>query len=104
MATLSPGPTGPRFTFTAPLWEYEGKGAWIFVSVPVDESEVIRELTAGHTALMITHRFTTAMHADMIHVMENGRITEFGTHNQLVAAGGHYAQSWLLQMREMNHA
>ncbi len=61
-----------------------------------------RELTAGHTSVMITHRFTTAMHADMIHVMENGHITESGTHAQLVAAGGHYAQSWLLQMREMN--
>jgi len=61
-----------------------------------------RELTEGHTALMITHRFTTAMHADMIHVMENGRITESGTHDQLVAAGGHYAQSWQVQMREMH--
>ena len=61
-----------------------------------------RELTEGHTALMITHRFTTAMHADMIHVMENGRITESGTHDQLVAAGGHYAQSWQMQMREMH--
>ncbi|WBM79649.1 DUF1905 domain-containing protein [Cryobacterium breve] len=47
MATRTSGPTGPRFTFTAALWEYEGKGAWIFVSVPVDESEVIRKLTAG---------------------------------------------------------
>jgi ATP-binding cassette subfamily B protein len=61
-----------------------------------------RELTEGHTAMMITHRFTTAMHADMIHVMENGQITESGTHDQLVAAGGHYAQSWQLQMREMH--
>jgi ATP-binding cassette subfamily B protein len=60
-----------------------------------------RELTEGHTALMITHRFTTAMHADMIHVMENGRITESGTHDELVATGGHYAQSWQAQMREM---
>jgi ATP-binding cassette subfamily B protein len=63
-----------------------------------------RELTEGHTAMMITHRFTTAMHADMIHVMENGRITESGTHDELVAAGGHYAQSWQLQMREMHCA
>jgi ATP-binding cassette subfamily B protein len=62
-----------------------------------------RELTEGHTALMITHRFTTAMHADMIHVMENGRITESGTHDQLIAMGGHYAQSWQIQMREINH-
>jgi ATP-binding cassette subfamily B protein len=63
-----------------------------------------RDLTEGHTAVMITHRFTTAMHADMIHVMENGQITESGTHDELVASGGHYAQSWQLQMREMNCA
>jgi ATP-binding cassette subfamily B protein len=62
-----------------------------------------RELTAGHTALMITHRFTTAMHADMIYVMEAGRITESGTHEQLVATGGHYAQSWLAQVQEAMH-
>jgi ATP-binding cassette subfamily B protein len=63
-----------------------------------------RELTAGHTAIMITHRFTTAMHADMIHVMQEGRVTESGTHEQLIAAGGHYAESWRVQMRELNRA
>jgi ATP-binding cassette subfamily B protein len=62
-----------------------------------------RELTTGHTALMITHRFTTAMHADMIYVMAEGRITESGTHSQLVAAGGHYAESWLAQMKEIGN-
>lgn len=62
-----------------------------------------RDLTTGHTALMITHRFTTAMHADIIHVMQEGRITESGTHEQLVAAGGHYAESWRAQMREMKN-
>ena len=62
-----------------------------------------RSLTEGRTALMITHRFTTAMHADMIHVMEEGRISESGTHEQLVAAGGRYAQSWLAQMKEVTN-
>ena len=62
-----------------------------------------RELTQGHTALMITHRFTTAMHADMIHVMQDGCLTESGSHEQLVAAGGHYAESWKLQMQEITH-
>ena len=60
-----------------------------------------RELAAGRTMLVITHRFTTAMHADIIHVMAEGRIIESGTHEELTAAGGHYAESWRTQMREV---
>jgi ATP-binding cassette subfamily B protein len=60
-----------------------------------------RALTAGKTALMITHRFTTAMHADIVHVMDKGRIVESGTHAQLIALGGAYANSWRAQMRQI---
>jgi ATP-binding cassette subfamily B protein len=63
-----------------------------------------RALTTGRTALMITHRFTTAMHADIIHVLDKGRVVESGTHGELVALGGAYASSWAAQMREIAHA
>ena len=63
-----------------------------------------RTLTAGRTALMITHRFTTAMYADIIHVLDKGRVVESGTHAQLVKLGGAYASSWAAQMRELGHA
>jgi ATP-binding cassette subfamily B protein len=63
-----------------------------------------RTLTEGRTGLMITHRFTTAMHADMIHVMDRGRVVESGTHRELVALGGAYASSWTAQMRQIDHA
>ena len=63
-----------------------------------------RTLTAGRTALMITHRFTTAMHADIIHVLDKGRVVESGTHAELAALGGAYARSWAAQMREISHA
>ena len=62
-----------------------------------------RTLTEGKTALMITHRFTTAMHADIIHVLDKGRVIESGTHEELVALGGAYATSWAAQMREIGH-
>ena len=58
------------------------------------------DLVADRTALIITHRFTTAMRADIIHVMEHGRIVESGSHEMLVALGGRYAHSWREQMRE----
>jgi ATP-binding cassette subfamily B protein len=56
-----------------------------------------RQLAAGRTTLVITHRFSTARIADMIHVMSDGRVIERGTHDQLTAAGGRYAQGWLGQ-------
>ncbi len=58
-----------------------------------------RVLVKDRTAIIITHRFTTAMQADIIHVMEDGKVVESGNHEQLVALGGRYAQSWLEQMR-----
>ncbi|MBM2813157.1 MAG: Xenobiotic-transporting ATPase [Chloroflexi bacterium] len=57
-----------------------------------------RSLAAGRTVIIITHRFTTAMRADVIHVMAEGQIDESGRHDELVALGGRYAQSWEGQM------
>ena len=64
-----------------------------------DWLERFRRLAAGRTAVVITHRFTTAMHADLIHVMDDGRVVESGSHEELIAAGGPYSQSWLSQAR-----
>jgi ATP-binding cassette subfamily B protein len=57
-----------------------------------------RQLARGRTALIITHRFTTAMHADVIHVVHSGRIIESGTHDELLLKNGPYAESWSRQM------
>jgi ATP-binding cassette subfamily B protein len=57
-----------------------------------------RSLAEGRTALIITHRFTVAMRADMIHVMHEGQIVESGSHEELVTQGGLYAQSWAAQL------
>jgi ATP-binding cassette subfamily B protein len=58
-----------------------------------------RNLVEGRTAIIITHRFTTALQADLIHVMEQGQVIESGTHEELCALDGHYAASWQKQMR-----
>ena len=56
-----------------------------------------RRLAKGHTAILITHRFTTAMLADEIHVMEGGRIIESGGHANLLARNGRYTEWWEMQ-------
>lgn len=58
-----------------------------------------RDVMRGRTALIITHRFTTAMQADVIHVMDRGRIIESGSHSALLHKGGAYATSWNAQMQ-----
>ncbi|NEQ85261.1 MAG: ABC transporter ATP-binding protein, partial [Moorea sp. SIO2I5] len=49
-----------------------------------------RLLAQGHTAIVITHRFTLAMRADLIYVMRDGKIVESGSHDELVTQGGLY--------------
>ena len=58
-----------------------------------------RSLAQGRTAIIITHRFTTAMQADVIHVMDQGKVVESGSHVQLLEAEGRYAQMWCAQMQ-----
>jgi ATP-binding cassette subfamily B protein len=58
-----------------------------------------RQLSAGRTAIVITHRFTTAMIADSIYVMVAGQVVERGSHADLIAADGLYAQGWNAQIR-----
>ncbi|HKN84915.1 MAG TPA: ABC transporter ATP-binding protein, partial [Pyrinomonadaceae bacterium] len=58
-----------------------------------DWLERFRTLAVGRTSIIITHRFTTAMHADVIHVMDRGRIVESGSHELLLSRNGRYAES-----------
>ncbi|MEV0030760.1 ABC transporter ATP-binding protein [Nocardia sp. NPDC050793] len=53
-----------------------------------------RSLARGRTTVVVAHRLGTAARADRIAVVERGRITEFGTHADLLAAGGTYTRLW----------
>jgi ATP-binding cassette, subfamily B, bacterial len=66
-----------------------GEAAWF---------EHFRGLALDRTAVIITHRFTIAMRADIIHVVADGRVVESGTHGELLRADGMYAASWKTQM------
>jgi ATP-binding cassette, subfamily B, bacterial len=59
--------------------------------------ERFSELTEGKMAVLISHRFSTVRMADRIIVLEHGRVVEQGTHDDLVALGGRYAELFSLQ-------
>ena len=62
-----------------------------------DLFERIRALLAGRTVLLISHRFSSVRHADRIYVLQSGRVTEAGTHDELMELEGHYAELFRLQ-------
>jgi ATP-binding cassette, subfamily B, bacterial len=57
----------------------------------------IRDLYAGRTVLLISHRFSTVRTADRIYVLDQGEVVESGDHESLMALGGRYAELFTLQ-------
>ena len=64
----------------------------------------LRSAARNKTALVVAHRLSTVVDAHQILVMQHGRIVERGTHAQLLAAGGAYAEMWNLQQSDRAEA
>lgn len=62
--------------------------------------DAIREISQGQTSLVIAHRLSTVVDADVIMVMSHGRIVEQGNHEALLRQEGTYANLWRIQQRE----
>jgi ATP-binding cassette, subfamily B, bacterial len=95
------------------VWEYFRQTCRIFRHAPfviLDEPtaaldpraehdlfERIRALLTGRTVLLISHRFSSVRNADRIYALQSGRVTEAGTHEELMGLQGHYAELFQLQ-------
>lgn len=62
--------------------------------------DAMREVASGHTTLVIAHRLSTVVDADQIIVLDAGAVVEQGTHAELLAQQGKYAQMWAMQLQE----
>jgi ATP-binding cassette subfamily B protein len=62
--------------------------------------QALREIAREHTSLVIAHRLSTIIDADTILVLQDGRIVETGSHDQLLALGGRYTSLWQAQQKQ----
>ena len=66
--------------------------------------EALRALMRGRTTLVIAHRLSTVVDADLIYVLDGGRVIESGSHGELLARGGAYARLYAMQFADQSEA
>ncbi len=95
-----------RIALARALYAVEGGARVLVLDEPTAQLDVrgeaafydrFLELTAGVTSIVISHRFASVRRAGRIAVLERGRIAELGTHAELVAGGGTYAEMFRVQ-------
>lgn len=87
----------------SPVYLFDEATSNIDVESENDIMEEIRRLARLKTVILISHRLANVTDADNIYVMDSGKVTECGTHDALLAAGGQYARLWNAQQALENY-
>ena len=82
---------------SAPIMVFDDSMSNLDMETDAKIQEALRKDTAGATVILVSHRISTLMAADKIMVVENGRLTEIGSHFELVQKNGHYRRIYDLQ-------
>ncbi|HEY7191788.1 MAG TPA: ABC transporter ATP-binding protein [Vicinamibacterales bacterium] len=100
-----------RVALARALCAVEGGAGLVLLDEPTAQLDVRGEVeifdrilaaTRHATTVLISHRFSTVRHADRICVLEQGRVIELGTHDELIAKGGRYRTMFDLQAQRFN--
>jgi ABC-type multidrug transport system fused ATPase/permease subunit len=88
----------------SPILVLDEATAAVDVETEAEIQKAITNLSGGRTIIVIAHRLSTVKKADCILVLENGRVVERGTHDELVTGGGLYERLCLIQLKATEDA
>ena len=99
-ASLAPTPEARALLRDAPILLLDEATSALDAQSEAVVQAALERLSAGRTTLVIAHRLATIRAADKIVVMEQGRVVDEGTHDDLISRGGLYADLYRLQFSE----
>src|SRR5690606_28321222 len=86
------------FLKDAPIFIFDEATAILDTETELEIQKSLEKVSSDHTTIIIAHRLSTVRKADIIYVLDKGKIIESGTHEQLLAKNGEYALLWNIQI------
>ena len=85
-------------TKKTPIMIFDDSLSAVDTETDIQIRQALKEIHQGVTTVLISHRIATIMHADQILVLDDGKVSDLGTHEELIARDGIYKQIFEIQM------